>query len=120
MKCFTCKYYWYMLPCIESPYVEEACTKTEQDLYGCEPEDVADCEHYEKREDYVQRRRRRDDGTRSIANAGQVSLQVQDVETIQVVREDESAFTTSRLGVETWIHCKSSKHFEKTKRLTWN
>lgn len=47
IKCFSCKHYWCMMPCMESPYGEEACMKTEQSLWGCTAEDVADCKDYE-------------------------------------------------------------------------
>ena len=49
MKCHGCKYFWYMLPCNDSPYGEESCMKKETDLWGVEPEDVKDCEEYESK-----------------------------------------------------------------------
>lgn len=48
MKCRTCKHFWHMIPCMESPYGEAACMKQEVDLWGTEPEDVENCADYEE------------------------------------------------------------------------
>lgn len=46
-KCDKCKFHHYILACTEAPYGEEACLKTGSDLWGCTPEEVADCKDYE-------------------------------------------------------------------------
>ncbi|MFD1179644.1 hypothetical protein ACFQ3W_25555 [Paenibacillus puldeungensis] len=48
MRCHDCKHYWWMLQSVDSPYGEAACMKRQQDLFGTAPEDVADCEDFEK------------------------------------------------------------------------
>ncbi|MFD1179503.1 hypothetical protein ACFQ3W_24845 [Paenibacillus puldeungensis] len=48
MKCHDCKHYWWMLRSVDAPYGEAACMKRQQDLFDTAPEDVADCEDFEK------------------------------------------------------------------------
>lgn len=47
MKCQTCAHWHFILPCNDAPYGEVACLLHDQDLWDCNPEDVADCNDHD-------------------------------------------------------------------------